>query len=66
MTPISIAGVGAIGTTVELALHAFNVQLPEGSIASLLNGLATVVSVCLLIYGQVRRKDLRFGIFRIK
>ncbi len=66
MTPISLAGSGAIITVIEFALRYTNVDLPDGSVAALVNGVVTVGGIVLLIWGQLRRKDLKYGLFRIQ
>ena len=64
MIPISIAGVGAIITVIETALRFIGVDFPEGSVASGINGLVAFGGLVLIVYGQMRRKDLKYGILR--
>ncbi len=64
MTPISFAGTGAIITVIEAVLRLLNVDFPEGSVAAAINGAFAFVGFILLIYGQLRRKDLKFGLLR--
>lgn len=61
---LSMTGVGALITLVELGLKAVNIELPEGTTASLVNGIIAVVGAIFLIIGQVRRKDLKAGLVR--
>lgn len=64
LNSISITGVGGVFTLVELFLRVFGIELPEGSVLAAVNGLITVVGVILLIWGQVRRPDLKWGFLR--
>ena len=61
---VSMSAVGAIITLFELAVKITGVELPEGTIAGLVNGLVTAFGAIWLIWGTVRRKDLSMGLFR--
>lgn len=64
---ISMTGAGVITgflPLIMLALSFFGVDVAEEQVVSALNGLLGFISLILLIVGQVRRKDLEFGIFR--
>ncbi len=64
MTSISLTGIGGIVTIVELVLRLFGVEAPEGSVLAVVNGFVQLVGIGTLIYGQLRRKDLKMGMIR--
>ena len=60
-----MAGTGvAIVTILEVLFPIFGIELPEGSIEAGVFGFGAGIGWLLLIWGQVRRRDLKFGIFR--
>lgn len=62
---VSMTGVGGIITIIELALNFFNVNLPDGAVATAVNGLVAFLGVAWLVIGQIRaRKDLVAGLVR--
>ena len=61
---VSMTAVGGIITLFELAVKITGVELPEGTIAGLVNGLVMAFGAIWLIWGTVRRKDLSMGFFR--
>lgn len=61
---VSMTGVGAVITVLETIAKMIGIELPEGSVASAVNGVVAVVGLVLLIVGQYRRKDLVAGIVR--
>lgn len=64
MTNVSMAGTGLLVMLIEVLLKILGVEVPEGGVAENINNVVMVVGFVLLIVGQVRRKDLKFGIFR--
>lgn len=64
MKSISVTGIGAIVVIIESVLRLFGVEVPEGSTLKVANGLLEIVGYVLLVYGQLRRKDLFYGIIR--
>ncbi len=64
MTSISLTGIGGIVTIVELVLRLFGVEAPEGSVLSIANGIVSLVGILTLVYGQLRRPDLKMGMIR--
>ena len=61
---VSMTGVGAIVTLIEALLRVFEVEIAEGSVSAGVNGLVSFVGLVLMVWGQVRRKDLKFGLLR--
>lgn len=61
---ISLAGTGGIITLLEFVLKAFNIDIPGGQVGDAVNGLVTAYGVVALIWGQVRRPDLKGGLIR--
>lgn len=64
MTPVSFAGLGTIALTIEAILRIIGIEFTEGSVEAALNGLVVFVGFVLLIVGQLRRKDLKYGLLR--
>lgn len=62
--PISLTGTGILITLIEYALRFLGLEFEEGSVAAAVNGLVVFVGFVLVIVGQLRRKDLRFGLVR--
>lgn len=62
--PISLTGTGILITLIEYVLRFFGLEFEEGSVAAAVNGLVVFVGFVLVIVGQLRRKDLRFGLVR--
>lgn len=64
MSTFSLTGIGAILTVFFTLLKLFNVDIPDGMDKQVGSAIETLVSLAILIYGQVRRKDLVAGIIR--
>lgn len=62
--PISLTGTGILITLIEYVLRFFGLEFEEGSVAAAVNGLLVFIGFVLVIVGQLRRKDLRFGLVR--
>jgi len=60
----SKTGIGAIITVIVTLLNLFGVELPEGTITTVTEAVATLVGVVLLVWGQLSRKDLHLGLIR--
>jgi hypothetical protein len=56
---VSLTGVGAFVTLIELGLRLVGVEIPDGVVASALNGIVTFIGAILLIWGQLRRPEVR-------
>jgi len=63
-TNTSMTGVGLVVVLVETLAKLFGFEFPEGSVAEAINGAVSFVGFVLLVVGQLRRKDLRLGLFR--
>ena len=61
---VSMTGTGIAITLIEYALSAMNVTFDAGSVSAAVNGLISFVGLLLVVWGQIRRKDLTFGMFR--
>lgn len=61
---LSMAGTGGAGLVIEQTLKLLGFDFPEGAVGKALDGLTTFVFFVLLIWGQLRRKDLKWGMVR--
>lgn len=61
---LSLAGTGGIVVLIEFALKLLNIDVPGGAVGDTVNAIITVWGTIILIWGQVRRKDLHFGLIR--
>lgn len=59
-----MAGVGSIVSVIELALKMLGIEAPEGSVLGAVNGIVAAGGLVLLVWGQLRRKDLFAGLVR--
>ena len=59
-----MTGTGIIITLLEYSLTAMNVNFEAGSVSSFVNSVVVVVGFIFAVWGQLRRKDLSFGLFR--
>lgn len=64
MNTVSMTGTGLLIFVIEVILHALELTPEPGTAAHVANGLVVVASFVALVYGQVRRKDLHWGLFR--
>lgn len=64
-TSVSMAGTGAIVVVVvELLLKLAGVEVEEGTTLEAVNAVVTAAGYVLLVWGQIRRKDLVAGLLR--
>lgn len=61
-----MAGVGSVITLIEAILPFLNVTVNQGEVGEAINGIVSFVGFILLVWGQIRRKDLIAGIVRRK
>lgn len=61
---VSMAGVGGSITIVEMVLMWFGFEIPGGAVTGAINGLVAFVGLIWLVWGQARRSDIVWGIFR--
>jgi hypothetical protein len=64
MPALSMTGVGALVTIVVTALNLFGIELPEGTVTKVTEAVVTLAGIGLLIWGQVRRADVKYGVFK--
>lgn len=48
----------------EAIFPLFGIEVPEGTVAGVIEAILTVVGFGLLIWGQIDREDLKFGLVR--
>jgi len=61
----SMAGTGgAVLVLLEVVLPIFGVDLPDGTLAATGAAIMTIVGTVLLVIGQLRRPDMKFGLIR--
>lgn len=61
---ISLAGIGTYTIVIEALLQMIGVDAPAGSVGHAIEGVAAIGGLLLLVIGQLRRGDLRFGLLR--
>ena len=61
---MSKAGIGGIVTAFMLLCSYFGIIFPEGTDDSLIEAVGTIAGLGLLLWGQMARKDLKFGLLR--
>ena len=49
---------------IDFVLKAVGLEAPEGSILAFVNGVIAITALFLWVFGQMKRKDLRFGLVR--
>jgi len=59
-----MAGVGMYVLAIDFVLKAVGLEAPEGSILAFVNGVIAITALFLWVFGQMKRKDLRFGLVR--
>ena len=65
LNTVSMTGVGgAIVVVLQVLFPAVGIDLPEGGVVALVEAGVVLVGTAMLIYGQLRRKDLTAGILR--
>lgn len=64
MDTMSKTAVGGIITGLFAILQFYGVVLPEGTDASLLEAIWLVGGLVVLVWGQLSRKDLKYGLIR--
>lgn len=61
----SMAGTGgAVLVLLEVVLPIFGVDLPDGTLVATGAAIMTIVGTVLLVIGQLRRPDMKFGLIR--
>ena len=61
---VSKAGVGLVILVLTEVLSFLNISVDLGTIEAGVNGIFAFAAFILLVWGQLDRKDLKFGLFR--
>lgn len=61
---VSMTGVGAIVSVIEMVAKFAGLDFPEGTIGAGVNSFVGAVGFILMIWGQLKRKDLKLGLLR--
>lgn len=61
---VSMTGTGLVITLIQTLLTLFGFEFETDSLAAGINGLVAFFGFIFLIWGQLRRKDLSFGLIR--
>lgn len=62
---LSRAGLGAaVVTILNVVFPLLGVEVPEGSVAATAEAVGQVIGFVLLVWGQLGRKDLDYGVVR--
>lgn len=64
MTNVSTAGIGMYASLIVTLCQLFGLDVDEGLITEVILAGITLVSFFVWAYGQITRKDLKFGLFR--
>lgn len=64
MNTFSKAGIGLILGLVLALFKMFGIEVDDSQLQVAVEGLLTFISFALLIWGQLDRKDLKWGILR--
>lgn len=60
-----MTGIGIVTLIILALFNSMGIEADSGTITAALEGLVTFVAWAFTIWGQVRRKDLDFGLWRI-
>lgn len=64
MQNISLAGTGLYVIIITAVLNYFGITADAGSVTAVVTSVITIFGWVLLIFGQLRRKDLTLGLVR--
>ncbi len=64
-TSVSMTGTGLVVLLITYALQWLGVSFDQNQIAIIVKDVVEVVGWVLTIWGQLRRKDLSMGLFRL-
>ena len=64
MKNTSVAGVGMYSFMLVSLLNMLNIEITQSDAEPIVLAVLTVISFLTWVYGQVRRTDLDFGLFR--
>lgn len=60
----SKGGIATWVLVIEGALKLFDIEAPEGSVTSIVNGIVSLIALGLLVWSTFSRDDLTLGIIR--
>ena len=61
---MSKSAIGGILLIIITVLNLFGIEIPEGTLENAVEALSTIIGIVMLVWGQLARKDLKFGIIR--
>lgn len=61
---VSLTGTGIVVFVLVQVLSYFNIIVPETQVQSAVEAIIQIVSFLMIIYGQIRRADMAYGLFR--
>lgn len=64
MKNTSLAGVGMYSSILVVVLNLLNIQITQSDAEPFILAVATIITFGTWVYGQLRRTDLVFGLFR--
>lgn len=64
MYNLSLTGVGIIVFVLMQVLSYFNIVVPQTDVQAVVEAAIQIGSFLAIAYGQYRRKDLQYGLFR--
>lgn len=59
-----MTGTGLMVLVIVAVLKSLGFDIDEGTVTETVTSVAQIVGVVLALYGQYRRKDLKFGLLR--
>lgn len=66
MQTVSMSGVGMLVVVVTWILGLFNIVPQDGQVLAVVSSILTAIGWIMMILGQLRRKDLSMGLFRVR
>ena len=63
-TNVSMTGTGITIVLIETILRVMGIEFPDYSVTETVNGIISAGGFVFLVWGQMRRKDITWGIFR--
>ncbi len=64
MKYVSLTGIGVLVMLIEWILKFFGLEVSVDGITEAVNGFISFIAFVMIIVGQVRRRDLEFGLVR--
>lgn len=61
---VSMAGTGAVITVLVMLFKLLGIEVAEADVQKIVEGIVALVGISTLVLGQLRRKDLSYGLFR--